>query len=437
MTTRKRLSLTLYVLGVLPGVQGFAQSVASLSLQEAIDRGLSRSPTVQRAEADLQSQVERKRGAWSNLGPKAAVSYNETYFEDKQFDTQNGGGALIRDDVTKNGSLTVTQPITGLYGLVEYGRLSSLQVDLSEEGLRKAKRDAGFGAAEAYLQAFQTQEQELIAEQSIAAAKSAYQDALALQRVGRLSQGDVLKFQLALSRAESSAAQARAAKQIAFSNLRLAIQLPRGENVQLMKELPSAAEDKVELNQAIEAAKNRPEWRQATLGSELADFSKKLAYAKLIPNVNVFAKVDKNFGDVTRTSGPKENQYYGISVQWDIWNNGSSFFEIREASAQKLATEAGLAGVQDLIALDVTTAWESYLTAKESLQLAKTAVVAADEAYRIDQTRFRNGQVSTTDLIRSETEKTTAQGNLINAQTQVLLWHFRLQKATGQDQPKL
>lgn len=411
-----------------------AQPLAALSLEEAIARGVSRSPQVSQAQSAVEVQRERKRAAWSNVGPKASVTYNEARFPDAQLVTFGDQTITIRDDVTKTGSLTITQPITGLYGLVENGRLNGLQTSFSEEGLRKAKRDAGFMAAESYLQAYQAQEQQAIAGASIAAAKSAYQDAQILQQVGRLNQGDLLKFQLALSQAEARAAQARAATAIAFGMLRSAIQAQATEDLSLQEELPRLAS--VTPPEAANPL-GRAELKQAELATEIAGYSKKLAYAKMMPSINVFAKWDRNFGEVAGFGGEKDSNYVGLSLQWDIWNNGSSIFEVREAISLREQAEAALTEASDAVRFDALQAQENFKAAQDSMQLAESAVAQAEEAYRIDQTRFKNGQISATDLIKSETDRSSAQGQLVSAQTQLLLWHFRLQKALGQDQPRI
>jgi len=258
---------------LLPGFlasQAFGQT--ELSLEETVQRALNRSTQVGSAEADLQAQTERKRQAWTNVGPRVSADYTEARYEEAL--VNKADGSVMRPDVIKTGSLTLAQPVTGLYAAVEYGRLVGLQQDLSAESLRKAKRDAGFGAAENFLQAYQAQEQVVIAEASVAAAKSAFQDAQALFRVGRLSQADQLKFQLALSQAESRLAQAKAARQVTQLVLKQSIQMGPEESLVLKKDLPRIQElgpetPKPELN------KNRAELRQAELGSEIARFNKK------------------------------------------------------------------------------------------------------------------------------------------------------------------
>ncbi len=409
---------------------GVSRADTELSLQETIDRAVQRSTQVGVAEADLQASVERKRQAWTNVGPRLSASYTESRFDGAQVSPLG----LVRGDTTKSGSLTLAQPITGLYAAVEYAKMNGLQADLSQESLKQAKRDAGYGAAESFLQAYQAQEQVAIAEASVAAAKSAFQDAQAMFRVGRLSQADQLKFELALSQAQTRLAQAKALRQVSYLALRQAIQLPDNEAMTLQKQLPKIPEVPADsVKPKLDAS--RSELRKADLGSEIAGFGKKLAYAKLVPNVSVFAKWDRNFGEQTLLSGPKDNKYYGVKLDWDVWTNGTSVFEIREASAQQAKADLVKQSINDAVQLDLTQAFENSMAAQESLRLARSAVAQADEVYRIDQLRFKNGQISATDLIRSESDRTTASGNLINAETQLLVWYLRLQKAAGSELP--
>jgi|GEM_PF-1982442 len=421
-----------------PG-QAQESNAKSLTLQEAVSRAVAHNPNVDQAQAEMDAATERKRGAWSNIGPRVSAQYQEAYFQDQQLANlgPNGPTILLRDDVTKTGSLTVSQTITGLYAAVQYGRFSGLQADLSYEGLRQAKRDTGFQAAEGFLNAYQAQEQDDITAASLNAVKRQYEDALAIQRVGRLSQGDVLKFQLALSQVESRAAQARATRQLAFATLGLIIQAEQGEEFALEKNLPKLEEESTDIQKGIEQAlAQRPEAKRAEIAADLADYNKDLAYAQFIPTINVFKKWDKNFGEVTGLGGEKDSSYYGISLQWDIWSNGSSVFAVREAIDSKKKAEAIKSSATDGIKLDVIQAWQNFQAAKQSLKFAQTGVAQAEEAYRIDQTRFKNGQISATDLILSESAKSTAQGNRVAAETQYLLWHFRLQRSIGKELPQ-
>ena len=411
-----------------------ATLAAPLSLESAVERAVGQAIKVDQAQAEVDAQTEAKRGAWTNVGPHARVQYLEARYPEALYADPPQNSKLLRDEVTKNASLELSQTVSGLWAAVEYSRLKGKQADLAFEGLRLAKRDAAFSAAEAYLNAYRTEAQDLIASSSIEAVKHQYQDALALQRVGRQSQGDVLKFQLALSLAESSAAKARAAKKIALVVLKQLIRWPEEDSLTLQKDLPSLVSEPRDVKQSIELAMDqRPEVKQAELGVEIAGYGREIAYAQYVPDISIFKKWDRNLGELSAMSPAKDSSAIGIRLQWDIWSNGSSLFAVREAIAKKNQAEAMKEGAHDGVRLDVIQAWENFEAAKQSLILAKTAVVQAEEAYRIDQTRFRNGQISATELIRSENDRRAAQGQKVAAETDTLLWHFRLQRSTGKE----
>lgn len=433
----------LIALGLLSQLAGtaWAQEAAGgkiLTLHEAINRAVAHNPSVDQAQAEMDAATERKRSAWTNIGPRVNANYREAHYQDSQVAEIPGSPVafILREKDTQNGSLVVTQPITGLYAAVQYGRFQGLQAEMSYEGLRQAKRDAGFQAAEAFLSAYQAQEADAIAVESLNAAKHQYDDALAIQRVGRLSQGDVLKFQLALSQAETRAAQARSTKEVTLAMLRQVVQANEDETLTLDKTLPKMEEDNTDIQKGIELALNQsPVAKRASMASDLADYNKDLAYAQFIPSVNVFKQWDRNFGKVVGLGAQRDTAYYGISLNWDIWSNGSSMFAVREAIANKTKAEATKTSALDGVKIDVIQSWQNFQAAKQTLKFSQTGVEQAEEAYRIDQTRFKNGQISATELIISESAKATAQGTRVSAETQYLLWHYRLQRSIGKDFP--
>ena len=414
-----------------------ALEARQLSLQEAVSTAMERSPQVHEAEAGYAAGIEKKRGAWSNAGPKVSGQYNESHFgqpETVQFGPQT---IVMRDETVKMGSLTIAQPITGVYAVSEYATLVGLNTKMAGEGLAKARRDTGFAAAEAYLQAYLAIEQERIAEESLDAAKSQFKDASAIAGVGRLNQADLLKFQIALSQADSRRAQSHATHTLALAALRMAIQMPMQEAIELQIDLPELKSIVLSDGDLRELVKKRIEYRQALLGQRIGDSGIKVAYAQFIPNVNLFYKIDHDFDPVISFGAQRDTRSVGVRLQWDIWNNGSTFFAVREAVKEKAKADAMVVGATDGLQLDLMQSKESAQVAQESLKLAEDAVKQAEEAYRIDVIRFKAGQISATDLIQSESSRSNAQGQLVAAKIQALTWNLRLQKALGYTEPKI
>jgi len=410
-----------------------------LTLAEAIERAMSRSFSVAQAEAARDAQKEARRAALSNLGPNARVLYNEAHFEDAQTVNFNNNLLVTRGKVSKTGSLIVTQPITGLYGYIEASRASGLQAEITEEGLRKAKADAGFSGAQAFLNAYGAQEQVTISEASMAAAKSAFHDATVMNRVGRINQADFLKFQLAYTQAQTRNAQAKASRSVAMAVLRQTLQMPPEETITLQPGLPSPKLTAVAVEEAIQTAtKNRPDLKQAEMSAEYASFAKKLAYTDFIPTVDLFGQLDRNFGELTALGGnEKDVKYYGVKMQWTFWNNGASVFKVREAAANTRRADAAYAAAKDGVRIDVIQAVENLQAASESLKQAEAGIKQAEEAYRIDEVRYKNGGITASDRILSESTKSTVQGQYVSARTQLLSWYFELQRALGQEKPTL
>lgn len=413
---------------------------APLALSDAIARAGQTSSRVRAAEAERNAQTEKRRSSFSDLGPRVSAAYNEAHYNEAQTASFGPGtpALLMRPEVARSGGLTVAQPITGLWGLSEKAAYESVQLDVKDIGLKLARGDVAFQAAETWLKAYNADRQLQIAEASVAAAESQRRDALALERAGRMNHGDVLKLELAVSEAKARVAQTRAVRDTVFAALKVAIGVPVSAPLVLGKTLPGLSFEVPEPLAAVgEALQKRLESQQAQAGVKAAGFYKKLAYTNFTPSVNLFWKWDHTFGELSALAGQRDTKYYGVQATWDLWNNGSHVFQVREAAENQVRAEELAKGVDESIRLDVLQAVASLRAAKESLSLAQAAVSQAEEAYRIEQARFRTGSRSATDLILAETSQASARGRLVTAETDLVLWHLKTEKALGADQPKL
>lgn len=420
-------------------VQPTGQTV-NLSINDAVARALETSPKVKAAQHDRDGQIERRRGAWSDVGPRVKAEYNQVRFEEAQKVNFGGNEIVLRPEETKTGSITIAQPITGAFALVDRARMEGTQEDVKDWALTLARSDTAFQTAEAWLQAYLSKKQLEIALASVAAAESQGRDASALERAGRLNHGDVLKLDLAVSEAKARAAQARAYNEVVRAALKEAVGLPQEAAVELTGELPAVADGDMDPTAAFKQAKERRlELKMAEGGVTAAGFGKKLAYSNFSPAVNLFVKWDKNFGEPAGlgSSDKDTTRTYGVAATWELWNNGAHIFKVREAAEGVYTAEEGVRGADIKVRLDVQTAIANLRAARESLALAKVAVSQAEEGYRIEQARFRTGSRSATDTILAETSNASAKGRLVLAQTDLITWSMRLKKALGDEQPKL
>jgi outer membrane protein len=436
------------LLFALASAAGTAQA-QTLTFDQAVAATLASSSRIKAAEHALQAQVEKRRGSWSNVGPKVNVGYNDVYFEDAQtarmlVAVEDGNGVyrdvVLRGDRSQVGNVTVTQPLTGAATLVEVARNEGTIEDVKALDLERAKQDATFQTGEAFLRAKAAMRLLAIAETSVNAAASSLKDATALERAGRMNRGDVLKLELAVSEARARVAQARAGADIALASLRESMGLTPSAPLTLDDQLPAA---KIPPIPPVEDAQRRalearPDVKQARLGKDLAGFGSKVAYSQFSPSINAFVKFERNFGEVSGFGGgEKDTRTYGIMASWEIWNNGASVFAVRQAAEESQRAEAASQLAEQGVRLDVFQTVANLRAAQESLTLAETAVKQAEEAYRIEQVRFRSGARSATDVILAESSQAGARGRLVTAVTDLIVWNLRLQKALGASRPTL
>lgn len=405
-----------------------------ITFEMAINQALQNSRKLQQSQQDLEGQRAARRSAWAMVGPKVQLAYNDVRYEEAQVLPIGPQPIVMRPKHVQAGSLTVLQPITGAYALVENGVLQGVQTRMKEAALQGVTAEIAFQAATMYLQTSQAERQAKIAKSALEASEAQLKEGLALERVGRIGKGDVLKFRLAVSQAKATVARATAARNIAQAALKQMLGIETVGDLALNGSIPALMTDSEPVDVAVKKALDeRPEIRQANLAAESAGFSKKLAYAQFTPQVNIFAKWDKKFGD----DDQDPERSFGVQVTWDLWNNGASVFEIQRAVAQTQQAELGALQAADGIKLEVATQKENLVAAADGLAVAEATFEQATEAHRIELAEFRAGKSSASELVTAEFAKNSAEGQLVAAQTDLAVLQLRYQKAIGMVRPKL
>ena len=416
-----------------------APSGAPLSLAQAIDMAISASPKRQAAEAQLDQDSAKRREALSGLGPKLRGDYTAARF-DKPVDVAFGPQAFtLRPDELREGSLTLSQPVTGFYGAYEKAGIARTQRDRSAMGLDQAKANAAFAAAEAYRRAQQADEFVRIAQGSIASTESQAKDGDALAKSGRLIRSDLLKIKIAQQDARAQLARSVAGQKKARERLLYALGLPHGENPQL-DPLPNAANIRAYVppayQGAVDQASNaRLDVKQASLGVEQAEYVSSLAHFRFAPDINLFLKWERIYSPPP-FGNPDFTRSYGVTASWDIWDNGAKVFVSQQAAAETLKAQTALTEAKDKMHLELEGLLVDFDAAKETLLAAEASVAAAEEAYRLDKARFGSGLVTTTDLLLSENSQTKARGALVTAAVEADLMRLGIEQALGEKKPK-
>lgn len=416
----------------------FALKANIVRLEDAIQRSLQRSAVIKMSQAERDALKDKEIASWLELGPRMSASYNQAFYDSKLKIPLNGQEFIMRDDVTKMGSITLTQPITGLFALWQKGRLDQKQRQLKDIDFQMSARDIAFKTAEIYLLAQKTNSMWDIAKASVDSAKAQAKDAEALFRAERIHKGDFLKLELLLSEALASEAKARAARDIAFFSLQEMI----GHDTHEELSLEALSDEDIKepapsLDEALKKALSmRPELKQVEQGEQIASVGKLAILSKFFPSINFLAQIDRHFSQ-PGLAGAEQTKFIGFNASFDFFNSGSHIFQMKEAAKNVLKSHYQKDILKQSIKLEVMNILSTLEAATIALNFAKKAVEQAEEAYRIEKLQFNLGKSSATQLVLAATAKTTMLGNLVSVINNIKNEQFKLDRALGEMRPRL
>ncbi len=428
--------MSIFVYAIIGFLCSSLSMAEELSIEQAITMALAHAPELKIAKSELEAQKLKRTSAWLDIGPRISTTFNASFFENKQMMNMGGKEILLRDDQTKIGSITLTQPLTGIFLLSQNARLEGKQKELKSLNHALVERDVAFKTAQLFLNAQQSEKMWQVNQTSIEAREAQRRDGQLLLEVGRINRGDLLKLELAVSEARSQEAKARARRDIAFYSLATLIGHDENAPLLLSPMKNALSELSMSFEEALTMAQSgRIEIKQAQQGEKIASLARLAALAKFLPNVNFFAQLEHNFGTVGAL-GKQENKFIGFNVTWDIFNFGSHVFLARESQEQYKKSLYGLEGAAQRIKIDLMEVFANLKAARESAAFADKAVEQAEESYRMEKIKFAAGKSSATELVIAENTRTVAQANAVNIFTELKIGELKLQQAIGKLRPE-
>jgi outer membrane protein TolC len=172
----------------------------------------------------------------------------------------------------------------------------------------------------------------------------------------------------------------------------------------------------------------RPDVQIAALGRRQAALGARVAKGQFLPRVDTFA----NWGQSGETiSDQNDDMIVGVSVSWNLLDPGRAY-RVSEARAQELAAEAGVDQIRNDAELDILTAHNRFMTAKQRLVVGESAAAQAAEAARIVRDRYDAGLTTITEVLRADTTAVAARLARLAANYEYATGYAELLRATGQ-----
>ncbi len=347
----------------------------------------------------------------------------------------NAKPTSIRDQYTASLTARAVQPLSGLLVISKLIKSERAGLRAAHADVEQARLDVVAHAAKAFLGSLQARALRDIATQSISQLDAQLKQAQALASVGSLDQVDVMRLDAAKASAEQQLAEMEAAVHDADEGMLLILGMPLETEVQPVDNFPETLRPpSVDEAQAVATALHRPSLRAADARAVQAKGASDLAFSNLLPSINAIAQADHTEGQGTFSL--KNSWFVGITLSWNIWDWGTNYYDMKAADQQVRAARLTAQRDRDRVSLEVRSAVRGSRAAYAKLDAAKRGAAAAEEAYRIQSVRFKEGALTTTDLLSAQVDATRARGALALARFEYLSAIVSVHRAMGQ-QPQL
>ena len=422
---------------------GSAQDPAqTMSLDGAKRIALERNLGLKSAQAEVLSARALTRSQFTGFFPKLSAEARYSRAGELQR-IQIPAGAFNASpplppsdaDVT-TGALTnyqlrlqLEQPVfTGgsIYYAYETAKLGFRSADF---GFQQAVQDLLLRVELAYWDILKTERLQNVAEQQVSDLKEHLRVVKASYEAGSVPYNEVLKTAVNLAEAEQRRLAARnnaGLARMAMNNLL------RQDLAAPMTVVDLKADDSIDLPAYEEALKTAREHRMELAAGrtqvETMRVRQSLARSDYYPKVSAIA----NYTRAKETTNviPENWEVLGV-LRWTFLEWGKTGRDVERTRIRLHQSEDDLQALEDRIALEVREQHLRALETKEKIAVAQTAVLQAEENYRITEERFAAGVTTNTEVLDAESLLVSARANHTNAVYDFKSATARLVRAMG------
>lgn len=417
----KRFLLTCSILATGGLVAG---SASAESLEDALIKAYQSNPTLEAGRASLRSTDEEISSALSNWRPSVSLS----------------GSAGVRDNETKvNGSTTdnsltpytvgldVTQPLYRGGRTTAETERAEARIKAARASLRSTEQDVMLQVATAYFNVLRdtavvelNQNNVRVLERQLEATRDRFE-------VGEVTRTDVSQAEARLAGAKANLISAQGALANTGAQYeRLVGNPPRNLEIpNPLAGLPTSISDVLSIAQG-----QHPEVLQAVYTEEAAQSDIRLREGSLYPEVNLSAGVERTHEAQTEDS-TSDTADIVASVSIPLYQRGAVFSNVRSAKQTAGQARIQIDEARRAVIENATSAWETLVTARASIESQQAQVSSAEVALDGVQREASVGSRTVLDVLDQEQELLQARVDLVGSRRDAAVAEFQVKAAMG------
>lgn len=441
-----------------------AAGTVALTLTESIEMALLSDESIESAEAGREAASHAWKSAARSRGPKLGWTSGALRIGGRNYEAQNEAHDRYGNPhkVTQNRvigyvggdpSLPVVSEQTSTVGSYPYRNTFSNSWNLSvpiytggqlekqEESNRyrlnradltveNTRQNVRYRAAESYANLIYRENMAQVAREAVELGNTQLELIRAQFEEGAVAEADMLAMNVSIANYRQNLVSAEASVAVAKSTLASIVGLPQETDVEPLDVFSYEPYDK-DLDACEEyALQHRPDGLAAVYDIRAALAQKEAAKSGWRPRVTGVA--DHGIASNSPFASERSSAWeVGISVNWNIFDNGVTSENVRQAAAVIDQYEAESRKISKSIRLETRTAYINMKAAEQNIRETALAIEQAEDSYRIAQVRYEEGVDILLSVTDAQDKLTRAKSNYTTALYQYNLYRAALEKAMG------
>ena len=405
------------------GVAG-ASAQMRLTLPQALDLALSENPTVKVAEMEVQRYDYVKRQTWGNLLPQ--ISASGSYTRSIVKSEMRGGISFGADNTfAVQGDLSLPLFAPSVYRTL---KMNDAQMATAVEAARASRIDLTAEVKKAFYNILLAEQSLAVLRESEATVQRTVDDTQVQYKHGLASEYDLLTAQVQLSNLKPTILQTENSIKLAKLMLKMYLSIPEDVEIEVVGELDALRDDVLAGTDGLTTdVTDNSDLRSLELQEEVLRRSLKAANAGRMPTLAAFGSASYtgndmepfNFGGAAATD---DSRYFwthpisvGLQLSVPIFSGLTKMNRSRELKNQISQLSLQRSYARQQIDVQVRSALNDLLTARETMYAQELTVEQARKAYKISDTRYRAGAGTILELNSAQLSQTQAQLNFSQA----------------------
>lgn len=438
----KKMLYTLAVgmLALLAGVSDAAGQMR-LTLEQALELALSENPTVKVADMEVARYDYVRRQTWGSLLPQLTASGNYTRSIVK---SEMRGGLSFGADNTfaLQGDLSLPLFAPSVYRTL---KMNDAQRAAAVEAARSSRIDLVAEVRKAFYNILLAEQSLAVLRESEATVQRTVDDTQVQYDHGLMSEYDLLTAQVQLSNLRPTILQTENSIKLAKLMLKMYLSIPEQVEIEVEGSLDALRGEVLAGTDGLTADVSRnSSLRTLELQEELLRRSLRAANAGRLPTLAAFGTASWTGNDMEPFMGfgsGDDSRYFwthpisvGVQLSVPVFAGLTRMNRSRELKNQIAQTSLQRTYARQQLDVQVRSALNDLLTARETMFAQELTVEQARKAYRISDTRYRAGAGTILELNSAQLSQTQAQLNYSQAIYDYLSAKAEYDRIVGREQ---